>query len=62
MDGKILLAVCSIICLTILGVVIAATQPECSRILDSIIAAISAAGGIGIYLIGQRIRNKIKGK
>ena len=62
MDGKTLLAVCSMICLTIIGVIVAYTQPECSRVLDGIIAAISAAGGIGIYLIGQKITKRIKGK
>ena len=59
MDSKTLLAIVSVICLTILGSVIAYTQPEASRTLDSIIAAISAAGGIGIYLIGQKIRSRI---
>ena len=62
MDGKILLACVSIICLTILGLVVSVTQPECSRALEAIIAAISAAGGIGIYLIGQKIVKKIRGK
>ena len=61
MDSKILLAVCSIICLTILGSIVAFTQPE-SRALDAIIAAISAGGGISIYLIGQNIKNKVRNK
>ena len=58
MDGKILLAVCSVICLTILGVVVAYTQPQCSKMLEGIIAAIGVAGGIGGYKIIQKIRGK----
>ena len=56
-----IVVITAIICLTILGVAIIATEGCGSGILTAIVSAISVAAGIGGTIAAQKIARKVRG-